>query len=74
MTVSRKAQDNERGGETPSRTVSVEEAARIIGISRALAYDAVARGEIPTLRIGRRVLVPRARLSAMLGEPTQDRV
>jgi excisionase family DNA binding protein len=37
-----------------------------MGISRALAYAAVRRGEIPTLRIGRRVLVPRAQLLAML--------
>jgi excisionase family DNA binding protein len=73
MSVSRKTQDNGRGGDTVRRTVSVDEAARLIGISRAAAYAAVARGEIPTLRIGRRVLVPRAQLAAMLGEPMTDR-
>lgn len=33
------------------RTFTVEEAARSLGISRALAYDLVRRGEIPSLRL-----------------------
>jgi excisionase family DNA binding protein len=40
-------------------TLTVDEVARLLGISRSGAYDAVARGEIPSLNIGRRVLVPR---------------
>lgn len=32
--------------------LTVEEAARILGISRAFAYEAVARSEIPSIRIG----------------------
>lgn len=51
--------------ETP--TITVEEAGRLIGVSRGSAYEAAARGEIPTIRIGRRLLVPVARLLAMLG-------
>jgi excisionase family DNA binding protein len=47
-------------------TVSVPEAARILGISRALAYELVARGELPSLRLGRRLVVPVARLAALL--------
>ncbi len=43
-------------------TVSVEEAAVLLGISRALAYDLVRRGELPHLRLGRRVVVPRKAL------------
>jgi excisionase family DNA binding protein len=73
MNVSRKTQDNGRDGETASQTVSVDEAARMIGISRALAYDAVGRGEIPTIRIGRRLLVPRAQLAAMLDRDNSRR-
>jgi excisionase family DNA binding protein len=38
----------------------------MLGISRAFAYEAVRRGEIPSIRIGRRVLVPRAALERML--------
>jgi excisionase family DNA binding protein len=73
MNVSGKTQDDGRARDSVRRTVSVDEAARWLGVSRAAAYAAVARGEIPTLRIGRRVLVPRAQLAAMLGEPTKDR-
>ena len=48
-------------------TVTVDEAARILGISRWAAYNAAKRGDLPTLRIGGRVLVPTARLLALLG-------
>jgi excisionase family DNA binding protein len=47
-------------------TVSVEEAAEILGISRALAYSLVARQELPSLKLGRRVVVPRRALHRML--------
>lgn len=36
-------------------TLTVEEAAAAPGISRAFAHEAVNRGEIPHVRIGRRV-------------------
>jgi len=48
-------------------TVSVEEAGRFLGVGRSAAYEAVRRGEIPHLRIGRRLLVPVPRLMALLG-------
>ena len=48
-------------------TMTVEEAAAALGISRAFAYEAVTRNEIPHVRIGRRILVPRAALERMLG-------
>lgn len=47
-------------------TLTVEEAAEILGLSRAFAYEAVRRGEIPSIRIGRRILVPRAALERLL--------
>lgn len=47
-------------------TVSVEEAGELLGISRAFAYELAARGELPTLRLGRRLLVPRKALEALL--------
>jgi excisionase family DNA binding protein len=53
---------------TEPRTVSVEEAGRLLGVSRMAAYQAVWRGQIPSIRIGRRLLVPVAKLNAMLGE------
>jgi excisionase family DNA binding protein len=39
--------------------LSVAEAARILGISRTLAYDLVAGGELPSFRMGGRIRVPR---------------
>ena len=47
-------------------TLTVEEAAELLGVSRALGYELVARGEIPSLRLGRRIVVPRRALDAML--------
>ena len=56
----------------PKQSVmTVEEAAEILRISRNTAYEAVKRGDIPSIRIGRRVLVPRTALEKMLrGEAT----
>lgn len=48
-------------------TITVEQAGKLLGLSRSSAYRAAARGEIPTIRIGRRLLVPTAKLLAMLG-------
>lgn len=48
-------------------TLTVEEAATSLGLSRAFASEAVRRGEIPSIRIGRRVLVPRVALHRLVG-------
>jgi excisionase family DNA binding protein len=53
-------------------TLTVEEAAATLGISRASAYEAVRRGEIPAIRIGRRVLVSRVALDRLLGAAGAD--
>lgn len=47
-------------------TITVGEAAEMLGISRTSAYLCARRQEIPTVRLGRRVLVPVARFMAML--------
>jgi excisionase family DNA binding protein len=49
-------------------TLTIEECAGILRLSRGSTYEAARRGEIPVIRIGRRLLVPRARLMALLGE------
>jgi excisionase family DNA binding protein len=54
------------------KTLSVEEAAVALGIGRTLAYEAVRRGEIPTVRIGRRLLVPRGALNQLLSITATD--
>ena len=42
--------------------VSVEESGKLMGVSRQVAYKLSRRADFPTLRIGRRVLVPRKQL------------
>ncbi len=46
-------------------TMSIEECARRLGIGRNSAYEAVARGEIPVIRVGKRLLVPKAQLDKL---------
>ena len=45
---------------------TVEEVAQLLGISRSFAYDAVQSGGIPSMRIGKRILVPKAALHRFL--------
>lgn len=49
-------------------TLTVPQAAEVLGISRALAYELVARGELPSLRLGRRVVVPRRALERFIDD------
>lgn len=46
--------------------LTVEEAADMLGISRVFAYELVADGSLPCLRLRRRIIVPRAALLRML--------
>lgn len=48
-------------------TCTVPEAGQALGIGRDAAYAAAARGEIPTLSLGRTLRVPVAKLLQMLG-------
>jgi excisionase family DNA binding protein len=47
--------------------MSVDQVAEYLSIGRNQAYAAVARGEIPSVRVGRRLLVARRALEQMLG-------
>jgi excisionase family DNA binding protein len=48
-------------------TVTIEEAARVLGLGRSAAYEAARRGEIPCRRLGRRIVVPVPLLLQWLG-------
>ncbi len=48
------------------KVLTIIEAAEELGISKGSAYEAARSGEIPTLRIGRRLIVPRAAFDRML--------
>jgi excisionase family DNA binding protein len=47
---------------------TVAEAGELLGISRAFAYELVARGELPVICLGRRRLVPKVALLALVGQ------
>lgn len=53
-------------------TMTVPEAAEALGVHRDTVYDAVRRGELPAIRLGRTVRIPTARIARMLDLPTQD--
>lgn len=46
--------------------ISISRAANFLGISRASAYRYAARGDLPTIRLGGRLYIVTARLSAFL--------
>lgn len=50
-------------------TLTVDEAAAVLGISRRHAYASIARNELPHVRIGDRIVVPRDALSELLRAP-----
>ncbi len=47
-------------------TITVEEAGKRLGISRPTAYKMANEGQIPTIRLGRRWLVPKVQFEKML--------
>ena len=49
--------------------LTVPEAGHLLGIGRTASYEAARRGQLPTLRIGRRLVVPRIALDEMLRHP-----
>jgi excisionase family DNA binding protein len=55
-------------------TLTVGETAVILRISRSTLYDALRTGEVPCIRVGRRVLVPTARLRDLLGLDIDARI
>lgn len=55
------------------RTLTVDEAARELGIGRTLAFQMARTGQLPVIRLGRRVLVPRAALERLLADPQAGR-
>lgn len=67
------SQVHERGAEVVQvapcvrRTLTVEEAARILGISRSSAYAAANAGDLRVVRVGRRLLVPTQEIDRLLG-------
>lgn len=57
---------------TDRPTLSVAETATLLGISRWLVQQAVHDGSLPSVRVGRRILIPRSRLLAWLDGANPD--
>jgi len=59
---------------TEPAVYTVEEAARLLRIGRGSAYEAVRAGDIPSVRLGRSIRVPRHALTSLLNadEPAAD--
>jgi excisionase family DNA binding protein len=47
-------------------TITIEQAAQLLGLGRTAAYEAARRGQFPTRRLGRRLVVPVPALLAWL--------
>jgi excisionase family DNA binding protein len=58
-----------QGTDEVSMTMTVSEAARVLGISRSSAYECVRRGELRAVRLGRRLVVPRSAVTELLQGP-----
>jgi len=55
-------------------TISVPEAGRRLGIGRNTAYEAARLGQLPVIRIGKRMVVPVAAFEAMLAIQSKQQI
>ena len=55
------------------KTLTVDETARELGICRPAAYRGIRNGEIPSIRVGKRILVPREALKRLLATGSTQR-
>lgn len=58
----------EAGPRTPDRLLSVDEAAGALSLGRSLVYDLIGRGELRSIVVGRRRLIPAAALAEFIAE------
>lgn len=55
-------------------TFDVKTAAKLLGVSKNSAYQACLKGEIPHLKIGKRILIPRVQLERLLGSAEAEEI
>lgn len=53
--------------------LTVEETRKLLRLSRGATYEAVRRGQLPNIRIGRRILIPRVALEKFLQQEGADK-
>jgi len=49
-------------------TLSVNEVSKLLGLSRSATYELIRTAQIPSIKFGRKILVPRAKLEMMLSQ------
>lgn len=54
-------------------TITIERAGQILRLSRSCAYKAAQTGELPVIRMGRRLFVPTAKFLELLGHEVNQR-
>jgi excisionase family DNA binding protein len=54
------------------KTYTIAESALLLGVGKNQCYDAARAGQIPTVRIGKRILVPKAALDRMLADGARE--
>jgi len=57
---------------TERPTLTVDAVAEILGLDRKTVYSAINSGELPSLRVGRRILVPTSWLAARITPDSDD--
>src|SRR5919202_5513135 len=60
-------------GDRQPLTVTIPQAAQLLGISVSKAYEAARSGQLPTVRVGSRVLISRRRLEELVDGPIGTR-
>ncbi|MGA2186258.1 MAG: helix-turn-helix domain-containing protein [Bryobacteraceae bacterium] len=58
--------DGSANANTEKLTLSVAETMQVLGIGRNSVYEAIRQRQIPALKIGRRIVIPRAALQRLL--------
>jgi predicted DNA-binding transcriptional regulator AlpA len=53
--------------EVSRQTYKMEEVATLLGIGRNSAYEGAERGDFPVIKIGKRIVAPKAAIDRMLG-------
>lgn len=61
-------QSVKRGEQVTRAAVSPDEAALMVGLSRSRIYQLIGSGELRSIKVGRRRLVPMSAISELLGE------
>lgn len=68
LTLKREPMESKQKDIKPLTVPLWPHAGKALGIGKTAAYAAASRGDIPTIRIGGRILVPLAKLKKLVGE------